>query len=242
MEMWNPWHGCRRISPGCSHCYVFEKDIRYGRDTRKVEKTGSFDLPIRKKRDGTFRLQEKGLIFTCGTSDFFIEEADAWRQEAWKMIRSRPDQQFLIITKRIHRIMECLPPDWGEGYANVYLGCTCENQDRLEFRMPYFLQAPLCHRLVIMEPMLEAMQAEAFLARGGIEEVVCGGESGEEGRVLDFGWVLQMMQQCVKWDVNFSFHQTGAHFKKGEKVYTIQRKDQMLQAQKAGIDYKNGIT
>ena len=83
-----------------------------------------FDLPLKKKRDGNFRLQQKGDVFTCGTSDFFLEEADEWRTEAWSMIRQRQDLSFLIITKRIHRFYEKLPPDWGEGYPNVKIGCT----------------------------------------------------------------------------------------------------------------------
>lgn len=23
---WNPWHGCRKISEGCRHCYVYRQD------------------------------------------------------------------------------------------------------------------------------------------------------------------------------------------------------------------------
>lgn len=30
---WNPWHGCKRVSPGCKNCFVYKMDRRYGRDT-----------------------------------------------------------------------------------------------------------------------------------------------------------------------------------------------------------------
>ena len=48
------------------------------------------------------------------------------------------------------------------------------------------------------------------------------------------------MTQCVNYDAAFRFHQTGTRFKRGEKIYLIDRKDQLTQAKKAGIDYIPG--
>ncbi len=112
MDGWNPWHGCHRISPGCLHCYVYRRDAEFGKDSSVVEKTASFDLPVQRKRDGTYRLQGPGTVYTCLSSDFFVEEADVWREEAWAMIRERADLRFVIITKRIHRFTVGLPDNW----------------------------------------------------------------------------------------------------------------------------------
>ncbi|MBD5369724.1 MAG: DUF5131 family protein [Bacteroides sp.] len=30
MVIWNPWHGCHRISAGCRHCYMFRGDALRG--------------------------------------------------------------------------------------------------------------------------------------------------------------------------------------------------------------------
>ena len=76
------------------------------------------------------------------------------------------------------------------------------------------------------------------MTTGKIEGVTWGGESGPEERVCDFAWILDSMEQCVEYDVPFWFKQTGARFKKGNKVYLIDRKDQMSQAQKAGVNYR----
>ena len=76
------------------------------------------------------------------TSDFFLEEADEWRPECWRMIRERSDLRFAIITKRIHRFMECIPDDWGEGYPNVSVYCTVENQQMADYRLPIYLELP----------------------------------------------------------------------------------------------------
>lgn len=88
--------------------------------------------------------------------------------------------------------------------------------------------------------MLEQIDIRKYLATGKIEGVTCGGESGPEARICDFAWILDSMEQCVEYDVPFWFKQTGARFKKGDKLYLIDRKDQMSQAQKAGVSYKYG--
>ena len=75
MPIWNPWHGCRKISPGCQHCYVYRRDASVGRDASLVTQTGDFDLPIRRDRHRAYKLQPgTGTVFTCMTSDFFLEE------------------------------------------------------------------------------------------------------------------------------------------------------------------------
>ena len=73
---------------------------------------------------------------------------------------------------------------------------------------------------------------------GKIEQVTCGGESGYEARICDFAWILNTKQQCMEYDIPFCFKQTGSRFKKGNKVYTVERKNQMRQAEKAGVNYR----
>lgn len=86
-------------------------------------------------RTGRYKIPPGQTVYTCFTSDFFIEEADAWRGEAWAMIRERSDCTFLMITKRIDRVAACLPADWGEGWPHVVLCCTCETQERADYRL-----------------------------------------------------------------------------------------------------------
>lgn len=237
--VWNPWHGCRKLSPGCMNCYVYRRDAEFGKDSSIVTKTISFGLPIAKNRQKQYKLMpEDRTVFTCLSSDFFLEEADEWRKEAWQYIKERKDLHFIIITKRIHRFLVSLPGDWGEGYDNVSIWCTCENQDRTDYRLPILLELPIIHRAIIHEPMLEKINIEKYLSCGKIEKVVCGGESGNDARICDFNWVLDTRNQCVNYEVPFRFKQTGANFKKENKIYHIPRKNQMNQAVRAGIDYK----
>lgn len=236
--MWNPWHGCHKLSEGCRNCYVYRRDARYQKDSSLVEKTAQFNLPLRRGRDGRYLLRDTEPIFTCGTSDFFVEEADAWREEAWRMIRQRPDLRFLIITKRIDRFTVALPDDWEMGYPNVMIGCTVENQDRADYRLPLFLDLPIAKRTVCAEPLLEAVDLYRYLRTGKIDGVVAGGESGEQARVCDYRWILSLQEQCVDTGVAFWFKQTGARFVKDGRLYAIKRPLQHAQARRAGINYQ----
>ena len=241
MTIWNPWHGCRKISAGCANCYVYRRDESNGKDASVVSKTGDYALAVRKNRQGGYKLTpDDGVVYTCMTSDFFLEEADEWRPGCWDMIRERTDLKFHIITKRIDRAGKCFPPDWGDGWDHVTICSTCENQDRTDCRLPILLELPIRHREVIAEPMLGEIDMEQYLATGLIEHVTCGGESGPRARPCDFRWILKVRSQCVRCGVAFTFKQTGAVFIKDGRTYHIARKDQMSQARKSGCSYTPG--
>lgn len=235
MNVWNPWHGCHKISAGCKHCYMFRGDelrgARYPSD--EVHKTSMFSLPIRKDRQGDWKYPSGSHFWLCFTSDLLIEEADQWRSEIWDVIRGRKDCNFTFLTKRPERLRVCLPEEWGDGYENVTIGCTVENQDRVDFRLPIFLSVPIKHRTVMAEPLLEHIEIERYLKTRMIESVSVGGESGRNVRPLDFDWVKSIYSQCVRHKVGFYFHQTGARLIKNGRLYDIPRKAQHSQAEKA---------
>lgn len=236
MPNWNPWHGCHKISEGCKNCYVYRQDAMYDKASFIVKKTSSFDLPLKKSKNGKYKLKSNEIVYTCLTSDFFVEEADLWRPETYEMIKQRNDLNFLIITKRIDRFYVNLPSDWNDGYSNLIIGCTVENQDRANYRLPIYLGLPLKHKIIICEPILEKLDLLPYL-NDSIEEVVVGGESGNNARVCDYDWILDLRKQCIEYGVKFVFKQTGAFFRKDGKIYRIRRKFQHSQAQKANIDY-----
>ena len=114
--LWNPWHGCHKCSPGCKNCYVFYLDGIRNKDSNIVTKSKTnFNLPLKKNRAGEYKIAAGSEIATCFTSDFFIEEADIWRSDAWEIIKQRKDVDFLICTKRIERFNTCIPEDWNDG-------------------------------------------------------------------------------------------------------------------------------
>lgn len=235
MANWNPWHGCHKLSAGCQNCYVYRMDHNHGRDASIVTRLKNFNLPIQKKRDGTYKIPSHEIVYTCFTSDFFVEEADAWRNEAWDIIRERHDLFFFMITKRIDRFAQCIPDDWGDGWEHVTICCTVENQERADYRMPIYMNAAIQHKQLICEPLLEDIDLTPWLDET-IEQITAGGESGSEARMCDYEWILHIREQCMQNNIRFYFKQTGARFRKDGHSYRILRKDQHHQARKADID------
>ena len=70
-----------------------------------------------------------------------------------------------------------------------------------------------------------------------MELVVVGGESDYYARILDYDWVLDIRDQCVRKNVSFEFRQCGTHFVKDGKHYKLQTKELCSQAKKAGINF-----
>jgi len=234
---WDPWTGCYKISEGCTYCYYYGPySKRCGQNI--VEKTNEFDKPIAKTIKGTDRIQSGKIVATCFASDFFIAEADEWRREAWQMIKKRPDLDFLILTKRIDRFPIALPDDWGDGYENVNIGCTVENQETADYRLPLFLSYPMKRRFIAAAPLLGPLDLSPYLS--GIEHVTVGGETGREARVCDYDWVLDIREQCVQAGKTFWFKNTGSFFKQNGVVQKINPFKQNSIAKELGINILNG--
>lgn len=239
MIIWNPWHGCHKISEGCQHCYMYFLDSKRGIDTSKVFKTKDFNMPLQRKKDGSYKLPSGMRLYVGLSTDFFVDEADAWREEAWSIIRKRPDIIFSILTKRAHRIRECLPRDWGEGYENVMLQVTCENQRRADERLPILLDLPARHKGFMAAPLIGQIDAHAYLCKGEIEEVLAGGENYDGARPCDYEWVRRLSDDCRKENVTFDFIETGTVFiKNGQRYHIPDKKTQSLQAYKSGLSFK----
>lgn len=229
---YNPWQGCHPVSAGCAHCYMFREKKRYGQDPATVVRSSAqtFNAPLKWK--------EPALVFTCSWSDFFIEEADEWRDEVWDIIRRTPHLTYQILTKRPERIRECLPPDWGKGYPNVWLGVTIENSDNMRRVMKLFT-VPAALYWVSYEPGLGPVDFTVIkhIDVGGEWEinaltgetvyldpespdrypagnprlgwVVCAGESGKDGRPMHPDWLRKVRDNCQAAGVPFFFKGWG---------------------------------
>lgn len=239
--MWNPWHGCHKKSAGCLNCYVYFLDGRRDKDANVVTRSKTnFYLPLAKDRAGKYKISGRKEIPTCFTSDFFIEEADEWRQEAWQIIRRRSDLNFLICTKRIERFNQCIPPDWGDGYDNVSVAVSCENRQSADARMPIFTSIKAKRKYVFVAPILEYVDLTAYLSAGAFDMVSVGGESYRNARECNFDWVKRIKADCDRYNVKFDFHQTGSNFVKDGKRYYIKHADEYSQARK-GMELLNAL-
>lgn len=233
---WEPWTGCYKVSDGCTYCYFYGPfSKRCGQN--EVHKTNEFDKPIAKTAKGKDKIQSGKIVATCFASDFFIAEADEWRADAWAMIKQRPDLEFLILTKRIDRFLVSLPADWGDGYDNVNIGCTIENQELADYRLPLFLSYPIKRRFIAATPLLSAVDFSPYLS--GIEHLTVGGETGREARICNYDWVLAIREQCVKAGISFWFKNTGSFLRYNGNFQKINPFKQNSMAKEFGIDILN---
>lgn len=236
--MWNPWHGCHKYSEGCKNCYMFSFDKERKVDSEKIYKTNTYNYPIARDKKGLYKIKPNSFVEVCLTSDFFLEEADEWREDAWKMIKHRKDVFFSIFTKRIERVEKCLPNDWGEGYENVGINLTCENQKRTDERLPIFIELPIKHKNIALSPMLEEISIKRYLKQGDFEWVYVAGENYKNARPCNYDWVKKIYEECKECNVNFEFFDTGSNFIKDGKKYFIPHSKGKEQAKKSGLNYK----
>lgn len=236
-DIWNPWHGCVKKSEGCENCYMYFLDKqRNALGSRIYRVKNNFDYPLQKDRSGRYKIKSGEQIRVCMTSDFFLEEADEWRPQAWQIMRQRPDVVFFLLTKRPERVRRCLPDDWGSGWENVFFNVTCENQKRADERIPLLFELPFKHKGIMAAPFIGPVSIESYLAAGQIEQVIAGGENYDGSRPLDYAWVKKLYDECVAADVTFCFIETGTNFIKDGKNYHMP--DKALQSRMA---YKSGL-
>ncbi|MDO4460376.1 MAG: DUF5131 family protein [Clostridia bacterium] len=239
-DIWNPWHGCVKCSEGCEHCYMYFLDKQRDKDGSEIYKTkAGFKYPLSRFRNGEYKIKSGERIRVCMTSDFFLKEADQWRNEAWDIMRSRADVIFYLLTKRPERVKDCLPMDWGNGWDNIFFNVTAENQRRADERIPILLDLPFKHKGIMCAPFIGPVSVRKYLESGQIEQVTCGGENYDGARPCNFDWVLNLRQECADNNVSFCFIETGTKFIKDKKLYTIPDKQvQSLMAYKSGVSFR----
>ena len=238
-DIWNPWHGCVKCSEGCQNCYMYFLDRVHDRNGAEIYRTkANFRYPLQKDKIGKYKIKSGELIRVCMTSDFFLEEADEWRSEAWDIMKTRSDVKFFLLTKRPQRVKQCLPPDWGDGWENVFFNVTCENQKRADERIPILLDLPFKHKGIMCAPFIGEVSIEKYLSGGQIEQVICGGENYDGARPCNFEWVKKLSRECEKYNVTFCFIETGTNFIKDGKRYHMPKKlVQSEMALKSGVSF-----
>jgi protein gp37 len=197
---WNPWMGCTKVSPGCAHCYMFREQRQYGRDPETVVRSKTkFHEPM--------KWAEGRLVFTCSWSDWFHEGADAWRDEAWEIIRQTPQHTYQILTKRPERMAGRLPwGDYGDPWPNVWLGVSIENQ-RYAHRADILATLPATVRFVSAEPLLGPLVLGPRLR--GIDWLIAGGESGPKARPMAEAWAASLRDECAASGTAYFLKQLG---------------------------------
>jgi protein gp37 len=243
---WNCWQGCHKVSAGCKNCYMFSEKTRYGQNPNVVIRSSdtTFNAPLKWAKNPA-KYGHIKRVFVDSWSDFFIEEADPWRAEAWEIMRNTPQFIYQLCTKRPERIAKCLPPDWEQGYPNVWLLTSTENQAAADLRIPILLSIPAIVHGISAEPLLGPIDLQypksiwpngpAMCCSGfecgcqglpidpplmwGLEWVIVGGESGTNARPMISTWADDIRRQCEASRVAFFFKQNGEWIDAGHREF-----------------------
>lgn len=217
----NPWMGCTKVSPGCAHCYAetltrdrMGLDVWGVKGARKVTKTPWANIKRQERlaRDGVPGVLGPGkprLIFTGSLMDWAEDRRELVEPRArmWETIRQCPHLHFQLLTKRANLIREFLPGDWNQGYPNVWLGVSIED-NRQAWRADDLAQIPARVRFISYEPALGPVDE---MSLEGIHWLIVGGESGPDFRPMDLSWVRDIRKRCEAEGVAFFFKQSAAY-------------------------------
>lgn len=215
---WNIAVGCTKVDEDCKFCYMYRdsmKETRY--NPRTVRKTTSvFNAPLKWK--------EPKKIFTSSLTDFFHEDCDSFRGEAWEVIRKCPQHIFQILTKRPERIS--LPEFWDEIRDRVWLGTSVGSEKGLERISNLVLPITQGIKFLSIEPLhapidlkLSTMVDMGHSLGDLIDWVIVGGESGNETglyryRPCELEWIESVVNQCKDAGIPVFVKQLGTHLAK----------------------------
>ncbi len=203
---WNPWIGCHKISPGCKFCYAERWMKRAGNGFHSVRRTSekTFHSPLAWK--------DSRKIFACSLSDFFLEESDEWRDEAWEIIEATPRHTYQILTKRPERAVKLLPSSWNQAFNHVWIGVTAEDQHTLRQCAKDLANVHSAVRFLSLEPLLSSVSSELKLMVNDFDWVIVGGESGGRGkrRTTDLDWIRGVVNVCQAQGVPVFVKQLGS--------------------------------
>lgn len=232
----NPWWGCKKVSPACDNCYAELWAKRMGHQLWGTKAPRRFfrDMHWREPLIWDEEAKVNGSryrVFCASMADVFERRADlnSERKRLWKLIESTPNLDWLLLTKRPHNIRRLAP--WDDQWpANIWLGTSVENQQLADRRLPFLLENPAAVRFLSCEPLLGALNLRAWFKKKGlhpIDWIIAGGESGGNARPMHPDWATSLLQQCLEFNIPFHFKQWG-HWVPAE-LTNQPRRPQLLQ-------------
>lgn len=211
----NPWIGCQKVSPGCDHCYAETMNNRYKWNgagwgpgaPRKRTSDANWRKPLGWAKQAT-KLGLSHRVFCASLADAFDNKApEGARQDLFALIRATPELDWLLLTKRPKNIGKMLPADWGEGYANVWLGTTAEDQQRYDHRWRILSEVPAKVKFISYEPAIGRLKMGNVSESGAPDWIICGGETGHGARRMKKRWARNLRDECATLGVPFFMKQ-----------------------------------
>src|SRR4029450_7299422 len=99
--------------------------------------------------------------------------------------------------------------DWGDGYSNVWLGMTAEDQMRFDQRWPHLSRVRSVIKFISYEP---ANGPLCLPSLGPCPDgLISGGESGGGARLMHPQWARDLIEDCRRHGVAVFHKQWGRY-------------------------------
>lgn len=254
--------GCSKVSAACTNCYAEsmtarlalmpDAPARYRDGVVKGRRwTGrvSYDHEaLENTFKGLIDAKKARRVFINSMSDTFHADAPReslsdladeirWHDETLRsgLTVVRSDHVIMLLTKRPGNLLAWQREYFPEGLPRwVWVGCTVEDQERADERIPLLLRVSVLGggvRFLSMEPLVGPVDFRSmttdppnsgfacsdgfgrFDGEGpsGIHWVIAGGESGPKAGPSHPGWFRSLRDQCQEAGVPFHFKQWGEY-------------------------------
>ena len=209
-KTWNPTTGCTKLSAGCDNCYASDLADKLQRQGMAKYANG-FSLTLHPQTlDQPRRWRQGSIIFVNSMSDLFHRDVpDDYLVKTWDAMLAAPQHIYQVLTKRTHRMAHKIRTLGLRTPGNIWLGTSVENQSMGDSRIPALLDTPALVKFLSVEPLLEDIDVEQYLAPKAINWVIVGGESGLVHRPMDEAWARNLRDQCQRSDVAYYLKQFG---------------------------------
>lgn len=223
---WNPWLGCRHISPACDNCYARTSSERWG-VSFSPHKTGKLNPP------------KSGVVFCGNMTDLFGEFLSDNDIRDWynllieAAMGAKTDARYLVLTKRARRMNELrkkffMEKDLESVINDVLWGITAENQDMFDERISSFAGA-FNRSWLSCEPLLGPidLHLDHYADHNWKPSwIAVGCESGAKRRPCKIEWIEDIVCQAKAYDIPVFVKQLDID---GECVKEISRFPKHLQ-------------
>lgn len=206
---WNPTTGCTKVSAGCKFCYaeIMSKRLK----AMGVEKyADGFKIRTHENQlNIPYTWKQAKIVFVNSMSDLFHKDVPLdFIKKVFAVMNDNPQHVFQVLTKRAERLFEVHKElKWTH---NIWMGVSVEDEKVID-RIDFLRKTKARVKFLSCEPLIGPLPN---LNLKKIDWVIVGGESGHRPRPMDADWVLDIQEQCEKFDVAFFFKQWGGRNKK----------------------------
>jgi len=235
----NLWWGCAHAdrlmgpslttAPECDNCYAEAFDKRlggnhwgYGSPRRFFGE--KYWAKLEKWNHDALLACERRSVFVSSMSDIgeihpdpvVMAEMDAARSRFFEVAKQLDCLDFLLLTKRPENLAEMLPWQFDLPPSNIWLGTTCGARSSL-WRIRELRRVPAAHRFVSVEPLLEHITTEEWIAalrsdnpeEDGMEWMIVGHENAPKSKIrtAEYEWVKDAQVAALACNMKFHFKQ-----------------------------------